>query len=71
MAYGQNGQEQDSCGKCGGLLRVQTLSKEDAEGYKNVRMRCAACGDKTTQKFDAHLGCHNWPNCDMFGCGND
>ena len=18
---------------------------------------------------DKHLGCHNWPNCDEFGCG--
>ena len=18
---------------------------------------------------DPHLGCHNWPNCDEFGCG--
>ena len=17
-----------------------------------------------------HLGCHNWPNCDLYGCGN-
>lgn len=19
--------------------------------------------------FDEHLGCHNWPNCDIAGCG--
>lgn len=23
------------------------------------------------EKYDAHLGCMNWPNCDMAGCGGD
>lgn len=71
MIYTQEEAEIDPCGKCGGLLMGRTTEEEDAEGYRSVQMRCVACGDKTTDRFDAHLGCNNWPNCNMYGCGND
>ena len=36
------------------IERVQELTLDLLDEYHGV---------------DSHLGCHNWPNCDEFGCG--
>ena len=36
------------------IERVQELTLDLLDEYHGV---------------DKHLGCHNWPNCDEFGCG--
>ena len=67
--YSEEEEEADPCKKCGGLLMGRVSDKEDRNGYKKLKIRCVSCGDKTETKFDAHLGCFNWPNCDLYGCG--
>jgi ssDNA-binding Zn-finger/Zn-ribbon topoisomerase 1 len=63
-------EEQDECSKCGGIEMSRRAEKQDRDGYIKVKYRCLSCGIKGIDKYDAHLGCHNWPNCKTEGCGS-
>jgi len=62
-------EEEDLCPKCNVQRMESDPSKQDRNGYCTIRWKCMVCKEVGLHKFDAHLGCVNWPNCDIAGCG--
>ena len=63
-------EKEDLCLKCNVQRMESEPSKPDRNGFRNIKWKCMVCKETGSCKFDAHVGCVNWPNCDMFGCGS-
>ena len=63
-------EEEDLCPKCNVQRMESDPSKPDRNGFCITKWKCMVCKEKGAYMFDSHLGCANWPNCDIAGCGS-
>ena len=51
---------------------IKDMLKNGFKGYKNYTdSKLIEEYEITSMQDEFHLGCSNFPNCDMFGCGYD
>lgn len=51
---------------------IKGMLKDGFKGYKNYAdSKLIEEYEITSMQDEFHLGCSNFPNCDMFGCGSN